>query len=72
MSVRVSNQPGCVGTVVVRGREARDGLRDNGVPPHLMVGVTACVEALEEGKYKPVRPFVGETPLVVIAAGTVH
>jgi hypothetical protein len=37
-----------------------------------MVGVTACVEALEEGKYKPVKPFVGETPLVVIAAGTVH
>jgi hypothetical protein len=37
-----------------------------------MVEVTACVEALEGGKYKPIKPFRGETLLVVIAGGTVH
>ena len=52
--------------------ERRDGWQDNGVPPHLMVEVTACVEALEEGKYKPVKPSRGETHFVVIAGGTVH
>jgi len=37
-----------------------------------MVEVTACAEALEQGKYKPVKPFHRETLFVVIAAGTVH
>ena len=37
-----------------------------------MVEVTACVEALEEREYKPVKPFHRETLFVVMAAGTVH
>jgi len=65
-----TNQAARVWLYFLAGR--RDGLQDNGVPPHLMAEVTACAEALEARKYKPVKPFRGETLFVVIAASTVH
>ena len=39
------------------------------LPHTLIVEVIACVEALEEGEYQPVKRFLGETLFGEIAAG---
>jgi len=42
------------------------------LPHTLIVEVIACVEALEEGEYHPVKRFLGEMLFGEIAAGTVN